>query len=139
MEQLKACYESYFAKAQKVWKERPAWDGMLGLGASTKDHPCHMEFYESVQLWVEDFLKAPTTETAETAITYILQTPENYRGQFTYWTLYAAQGLARPLVALISPAHAGRMRAWYDATYSRQERMPVHRQLYKLLKKRERE
>ena len=139
MEQLKACYEAYFAKAKKVWEERPAWDGVLGFGQSTKDHPCHMEFYEAVTAWMEQFLKAPSADVAEAAITYILQTPESHKEEFTYWTLFAVHGVARPLVGLISPAHAGKMREWYDATYRRQERMPVHRELYKMLKKRERE
>ena len=139
MEQLKALYETYFAAAQKVWKERPAWDGMLGLGASTKDHPCHMAFYKSVEQWVADFLQAPSEAAAEEAITYIMQIPESHKGQFTYWTLLATQGLARPLVPLISPDHAGRMRAWYEGVYPRQARMPVHKELLKLLKKRERE
>ena len=139
MEQLKACYERYIAAAEKVWKERSAWDGALGIGASSKDHPCHMDFYEAVEGWVARFLENdPAPETAEEAIAYVVKTSEIYKGQFTYWTMFAAQGLMRPLVSLVSPSFAAQMRKWYDAHMPRRDRLPVHKDLYKLLKKRER-
>lgn len=139
MEQLKACYERYIAAAEKVWKERSAWDGALGIGASSKDHPCHVEFFKAVENWVQDFLHSdPTQETAEAAITYVVQTSENYKKQFTYWTMFAAHGLMRPLVSLVSPSFAAEMRKWYDEHLPRKDRLPVHKDLYKLLKKRER-
>ena len=138
MEQLKACYEKYLEEAETVWKNRPVWDGALGLGASTKDHPCHMIFFEGVENWVADFLKnEPDRETAEAAVAYVLQTSEAHKGAFTYWTLFAAHGLVRPLVGYVSPGFAGEMRAWYDTYLRRQERLPVHKDLYKKLKKRE--
>ena len=140
MEQLKACYDKYFAQAKTVWGERSFLDGAWGIGASSKNHPCHMEFYRGVQAWVEDFLKKdPSQEAAAKALFYILQTSEEHRDEFTYWTLYVAHGLARPLVPLISPQYAARMRVWYEAHIRRQERMPVHKDLLKQLKKRERE
>ena len=139
MEQLKACYTRYIGAAEKVWKERSAWDGALGIGASSKDHPCHMDFYEAVEGWVDRFLKNdPDPETAEVAIAYVVQTSETYKGQFTYWTMFAAHGLVRPLVSLVSPGFAAQMRKWYDEHLPRPDRLPVHKDLYKLLKKRER-
>ena len=139
MEKLKACYTRYLTEAEKVWKNRSAWDGALGIGSSSKDHPCHIEFYEAVEHWVAELLEtAPAQETAEAAMALVLQTSEQYKGQFPYWTLFAAHGLMRPLVALISPRFAGEMRAWYDEKILRRDRLPVHKELYKLLKKRER-
>ena len=88
MEQLRACYESYFAKAQKVWKERPAWDGMLGLGASTKDHPCHMEFYEAVEAWMEEFCRTePENGSVFQAAEWIITAAAKKEGDPTYWFL----------------------------------------------------
>ena len=140
MEQLKACYEAYFAQAEKVWKERPVWDGMLGLGSSVKDHPCHREFYDAVQTWVENFVKeSPTAETAGEAVTYILQTSEAHKGQFTYWALFAAHGLVQPMIPLLTPQCAAQTLQWYEKLLPRQERMPVHRDVIKLLKKRQRQ
>ena len=138
MERLKACYQTYFDEAQTVWKNRSAWDGALGIGASSKDHPCHVAFYNAVERWVEDFLKAaPDRETAEAAMAYVLQTSEAHKGEFTYWTLFAAHGLVRPLVEQISPEFAKNMRTWYDENLLRRDRLPVHKDLYRKLKKRE--
>lgn len=139
METLKSCYENYLAEAEKVWKNRPAWDGVLGIGSSSKDHPCHIAFYESVENWVSDFLENdPKEEVAEAAMAFVLQTSEMHKGEFPYWTLFAAHGLMRPLVSLVSPRFAGQMRVWYDEKLLRRDRLPVHKELYKLLKKRER-
>ncbi len=139
MEQLKACYAKYLAEAEKVWKHRPVWDGVLGIGSSTKDHPCHIEFYEGVEAWVENFVKnGPDQQQAEEAVTYILEAAEPHRNKFPYWTLFAAHGLARPLIAYVSPQFAAQTREWYNEHYPRRERLPVHKDLFKLLKKRER-
>ena len=139
MEKLKICYENYLTEAEKVWKNRSAWDGALGIGASTKDHPCHVTFFESVEAWVAEFLaNTPDEKTAEAAMALVLQTSEEHKGELPYWTLFAAHGLMRPLVSMVSPRFAGEMRAWYDAKLLRRDRLPVHKELYKLLKKRER-
>ena len=73
-----------------------------------------------------------------TAMAFVLQTSEMHKGEFPYWTLFAAHGLMRPLVSLVSPRFAGQMRVWYDEKLLRRDRLPVHKELYKLLKKRER-
>jgi len=137
MEQLKACYDRYLKQADKVWKNRSKWDGMLGIGTSSKDHPCHTDFFEEVAAWVDAFLKGdPDRETAEAAVTYVLEMSELYKGQFTYWTMFAAHGLVRPLISLVSPQFAAQTRTWYEAHIPRPDRLPVQKDLYKLLKKR---
>jgi len=139
MEQLKACYEKYLAEAAVVWKNRPAWDGILGLRSSSKEHPCHTELFKSVENWVANFVQSnPTQQQAEEAVTYILEAAEPYRDKFPYWTLYAAHGQARPLIPLVSPEYAAKTRAWYNKLYPRKDRLPVHQDLFKLLKKQER-
>ena len=82
MENLKACYAKYIAQAESVQQDRPAWDGVLGIGSSMKTHPCHMEFYRSAEAWVDAFLKGtPTQQQAEAAVAYILETAEENRGR----------------------------------------------------------
>ena len=138
MEQLKEIYERYIEEAETVWKERPIWDGAFGIGASTKDHPCHTRFFKNVEAWMENFLKGePREETAEQAIVYVLQMPQTQVDKLSYWPTYAAHGLVRPLVGYISPRCAGEMRQWLDENLPRRDRMPVHKDLYKKLKKRE--
>ena len=138
MEQLKEIYERYIEETETVWKERSILDGAFGIGASTKDHPCHMRFFKNVEAWVENFLNAePQQETAEQAVAYVLQTSKTQEGKLSYWTMYAAHGLVRPLVDYISPRCAAEMRQWYDENLPRKDRLPVIKDLYKKLKKRE--
>ena len=139
MEQLKQCYARYLAAAEKAEKNKTGWNGAFGIGASTKDHPCHDDFYEAMELWCKEFMaKGPGREEAEAAITYIFEMSEAHRNQLTYWYMYAAHGFTRPLIPLVSPEFAGRRRVWYNSHNPRQERMPVQRDVFKLLKKQER-
>ena len=138
MQQLKEIYANYIEAAEKVEKNKSTWNGAFGLGVSTKDHPCHDAFYETVEKWSREFLaNNPTREEAEAAVAYILEASEPHRGQLTYWYMYAAHGFVRPMIALVSPEFAGRMRVWYNERNPRQDRMPVQREVFKLLKKRE--
>ena len=138
MEQLKACYAAYLAAAQKAEKNKSGWNGAFGIGASTKDHPCHDDFYEAMERWSEDFLKkGPTQAEAEEAVRFIFETSEAHRGELTYWYMYAVHGFTRPLIPMVSAGFAGEMRVWYNDRHPRVERMPVQREVFNLLKKQE--
>ena len=139
MEQLKACYERYIAAAEKAEKNKSTWNGAFGLGASTKDHPCHDDFYEAMEIWCRDFVeKNPSQAEAEEAVRYIFEMSETFRGKLTYWYMYAAHGFTRPIIRLVSADFAKKMRVWYNEKNPRQDRMPVQREVFKLLKKQER-
>ena len=139
MEQLKACYDAYLAAVKKAEEKKTTWNGAFGVGVSTKDHPCHDDFYEAMEQWCQAFVeKQPSQEEAEAAVAFILETSENYRGKLPYWYMYAAHGFTRPLIGMVSPEFAGKMRVWYNDRNPRQDRMPVQREVFKLLKKRER-
>lgn len=138
MEQLQACYAAYLAAVAKAEKNKTTWNGAFGIGASTKDHPCHDDFYEAMEGWCQDFLaKKPTQAEAEAAVRYILEMSENYRGKLPYWYMYAAHGFTRPIIPLVSAGFAAEMRVWYNERNPRQDRMPVQREVFKLLKKQE--
>ena len=138
MEQLKEIYAKYLAAAEKAEKNKTSWNGAFGIGTSTKDHPCHDDFYEAMENWSRDFMeKNPSWEEAEAAVTYIFEMSEAHRNQLTYWYMYAAHGFTRPIIPMVSAQFAGEMRVWYNDRYPRQERMPVQREVFKLLKKQE--
>ena len=139
MQQLKQIYEAYLAAAVKAEKNKFTWNGAFGLGASTKDHPCHDDFYEAMEAWCEAFVKrAPSREEAEEAVRYIFEASENYRNTLTYWYMYAAHGFTRPIIPMVSPEFAAEMRVWYNEHNLRPDRMPVQKEVFRLLKKQER-
>ena len=137
MENLIACYAHYMEEAEEVRMNRPFLDGIFGMGSSSKDHPCHTIFLETVGKWVAEVVQAGSAEKAEEGLRYIVSTSDAHKEAFSYWTMFAAHGLARPLVELVSPQVAGEMRGWYDENIPRWERLPVHKDLYKKLKNRE--
>ena len=138
MEQLQACYAAYLAAVAKAEKNKSTWNGAFGLGTSTKDHPCHDDFYEAMEAWCEGFLaKKPSQKDAEEAVRYIFEMSEEYRGKLPYWYMYAAHGFTRPIIPLVSAEFAGNMRVWYNERNPRPDRMPVHREVFQLLKKQE--
>lgn len=139
MEQLKACYAAYVAAAEKADKNKSQWNGAFGFGVSTKDHPCHDDFYGAMEVWCRAFMeKKPSREEAEEAVRFILETSEAYRGKLPYWYMYAAHGFARPIIPLVSAEFAREMRVRYNENNPRPDRMPVQREVFKLLKKQER-
>lgn len=139
MEQLKACYAAYLAAIEKAEQKKTTWNGAFGIGTSTKDHPCHDDFYEAMEAWCEGFLaKKPTQTEAEEAVRYIFEMSEAHRGKLPYWYMYAAHGFTRPIIPLVGPEFAGQMRVWYNERNPRPDRMPVQREVFKLLKKQER-
>ena len=138
MQKLKACYSDYIAASEKAERNKSAWNGAFGIGTSTKDHPCHDMFYEAVGAWCEAFLAGdPTQAQAEEAVRFLLESADQYRDTPVYWYMYAAQGLARPLIPLTGPRFAADMRQWYREHYPRRDRLPVQQEVYKLLKKQE--
>ena len=138
MEQLKACYAAYLAAVEKAEKNKSTWNGAFGLGVSTKDHPCHDDFYEAMEAWCEAFLeKKPSQNEAEEAVRYIFEMSEAHRDKLPYWYMYAAHGFNRPIIPMVSAEFAGSMRVWYNERNPRQDRMPVQREVFKLLKKQE--
>ena len=139
MQQLKQIYEDYLAAVAKAEKNKTTWNGAFGIGVSTKDHPCHDDFYEAMEAWSEEFVKkAPSREEAEEAVRYIFEMSEKFRDKLPYWYMYAAHGFTRPIIPMVSPQFAKEMRVLYNERNPRPDRMPVQREVFRLLKKQER-
>lgn len=135
--ELKEIYEAYIQKSAKVMADAPALAGVWGMGEDPKNHPCHMEFYEAVEAFLADFLSQPhPEEILYEASGWIIRTPAAYKDQAVFWYMFAAHGLCKPLIPLLTPAHCAELREFYDDNYPKFDRMPVQRDLYKLLKKR---
>ena len=136
LNQLKELYEAYIAKTAKVMADAPTFAGVWGWGDDPKKHPCHMEFYEAVESFLAEFLSRSQPEEAAYAVAdWIIRTPARYKDQAVFWYMFAAHGLCKPLIPLLSPDHCAALRDFYDDHYPKFDRMPVQRELYKGLKK----
>lgn len=133
---LKEIYSRYEAEAAAVRAKASVFDGLFGMGDDPRKDPCHMRFYEGVEQWAKGFLaEGPEEPAAYEAVSWILSAPADHEGEAVYWFLYAAQGLCRDLIPTLSPEHCVQLRDFYDAHYPRRDRMPVQKEVYRLLKK----
>lgn len=137
LNRLKARYWQYEVEAGKsVQKARPT-DGLFGMGADPRKHPCHDAFYEDVGNWVDEFLNAePSSQEADEAAMWIIKAAAGHRDTEVYWYMFAAQGYAVPLIQKMTPESCRELAEWYDKAYPKRDRMPVQQNVFKLLQKR---
>lgn len=136
LEQLKGIYTKYIQDVDRVCRSAKPTDGLFGWGEDPRKDPCHMRFYEDAEQWTKAFLAGgPGEAEAFEAVRFMLQTPSEYRQKRCFWFLYAAQGLTREMIPLLQANHCVLLRDFYDENYPRRDRMPVQKDVYRLLKK----
>lgn len=136
LEILKERYRDYDEKAAQVKKETKGVGGIWGMGEDPRAHHCHDVFYEGVGQWVRDFLATgPTSDHVMSAAKFILGAADERREQESYWYTYAAQGHVKSMIPWLAAADCKALADWYDTRYTKLERLPVQRELYKLLRK----
>ena len=136
LEQLKERYRQYDEEATLVRKKASPADGLFGFGNDPKNHPCHELFYEDIGKWTKAFLETrPDARDALAAARFLIEAPRSCAGPESYWMMYAAQGWCRELVCRLNSEGCAQLRTLYDELYPKRDRMPVHQELYKALKK----
>lgn len=129
-------YGEYPRQLEKVVKNAPAFAGVWGMGEDPRNHPCHSQFYEGVEGYVEQLLTSEASEELVFQVTqWILMTPAEYKHHDAYWYMYAAQGLCLKLIGKLTSAHCAQLQTQYDQNFPKRDRMPVQDKLYKQLKK----
>ena len=136
LKKLEAIYIGYEEAVTAVYQKAKPGDGLFGWGEDPKKDPCHMAFYEAVERWTADFLSSqPDRDGAFRAVKYLLETPETCRERHCFWFMYAAQGFSRELIPLLGKEQCAELMAYYDGAYPKRDRMPVQKEVYRLLKK----
>ena len=134
MEHLQEIYCAYTENVAKAVKKAPPMAGFLGFRGGVKDDPCHLEFYEQVEKWVDGFLsRQPDRQEAAEAVRFILIAAAAHKGQPTYSLCLAAQGHTKKLIALLDQADCAALRQEYDSLYPESARLPVNAQIYEML------
>lgn len=136
LEQLRVIYEKYIQDVEEVYRNAKPVDGLFGWGDDPRKDPCHMRFYEDAERWTKQFLNAaPGEAEVFEVVRFMLEIPAQYREKHCFWFLYAAQGLTREMIPLLQGVHCTGLRDFYDENYPRRDRMPVQKDVYRLLKK----
>ncbi len=133
---LKSIYADYDQAVQEVRKNARAFDGVFGLGKDPRKDACHDRFYQEVGVWVTEFLAAePNGEELLEAAMFITEAPTAYEGKECYWYMYASHGHLKPIIPLLSPESRTAVREKMEACYKKRERMPLQKEILKLLSK----
>ena len=136
LQTLKDRYEQYREDVRKVTAKARSTDGLFGMGDDPRKDPCHMRFYEDVEQFLREFLKTgPDAQETYEVARWIIAAPVLHRGEATYWFAYAVHGLCKELIPRLDAVGCADLLAFYDENYPKQDRLPVHKELYKLLKK----
>ena len=136
LQQLKERYQQYDEEATAVRRNSSPADGLFGFGNDPKNHPCHELFYDDGGKGTKAFLsEKPDSQQSLEAARFLITAPKTCGGKESYWMMYAAQGWCRELVGLLDAHGCAQLRALYDELYPKRDRMPVHQELYKALKK----
>ena len=102
MEHLQEIYCAYTETVNRAAQKASPFAGILGFGDGVKNDPCHREFYDQVEKWVNAFLShQPDAQEAAEATRFILIAAAAHKGQLTYSTCLAAQGHAQKLIPLL--------------------------------------
>lgn len=136
-ETIREIYAQYFAASEQAEQKRKPTDGMFGLGKKPADDPCHTAFYDSLIAAVTELAQQnPDPETVREILAYIYGLPEANREPVSvYWMLIAAHGTTDALIPMLTPQDAASLYADYDKRFRRRERMPVQKNILRVLKK----
>lgn len=134
--QLQEQYRAYDEKAAQVRKEAKGFAGMWGMGDDPRRHHCHDVFYEDVGAWVAEFLNTrPNSALVVAAARWILGAAAERREEESFWYTFAAQSHVVPMIPWMRPEECKALADWYDTLYTKIERLPAQRDLYKKLRK----
>ena len=138
LEALKSCYRDYLKLTETLAEKASPTAGLLGLTAGPEDDPRHEEFYDRVGVLTAELLAAQPDDAALLAAAELIlrSAAERGTGDLAYGFLFAAQKHAGPLIPLLSKEDCARLRDEYDRLYPKRDRMPVQREVFRLLKRR---
>jgi len=137
IEKLESLCAAYCETAGQLEHSRRSLEGMFGLpGGPTKD-PCHKRFLEDAAALLREFAEGRQDSSgARELLGFLFAYPKRTAAPKTaYWTLIAAQGQVRELIARLSGEDAAALAADYQALYPRRERLPVQDEILKLLQR----
>ncbi len=134
LDALKVLYTDYGEKVRQVRAKASPLDGMFGFGNDPRNHSCHEDFYEAAEAIVNAFAQSgPTPAEAYQVVSFMLREASLHREEESYWYLYAVQGHTRCLIPLLTREDCCKLRDFFDRTYPKRDRLPVQKDVYRLL------
>ena len=137
-EQLAAMEQAFLDYRQDLEafeRKRKPTDGLLGIGRSLKDDPCHDRVDERLAQAVEAICAMrPSPEQAERAVGLLLRSDAAAWPLAAQWMLRALERHSIPLIPFLSRESAAAFLKAYANRYRPWDRLPAQQQVYKALK-----
>lgn len=134
LEELERIYQAYEEKLSQAAQKAGLFAGAFNMGEDPRKDACNQVFYEQTEEWVSDFLSEEADpRVAAMAAEWILMYPARHRQSDTYWMTYAAQKHAGRLIPFLEAKAAGRLKAEFLEQYPKKDRLPVQRELERML------
>ncbi|MBP0975094.1 MAG: hypothetical protein J6P20_03430 [Oscillospiraceae bacterium] len=136
LQEIQNIYQGYFDAVQKAEQNRKITDGMFGFGKKPADDPCHTDFLETLRsILTSETHEKPDSKHIQEILSYIYVSPAEHPEPLSaYWMLIAVHGLTNGLIPLLSKDDAAALLETYSKTYRRWERLPVQKNIIRLLK-----
>ena len=136
LSQVRDLYQAYIQTAEQLEADRGLGDGLLGFGKKPADDPCHTKFAGDLDHLLADFAaETPDSRSVRPVLEFIYNAPQEHRQPLSiYWMLIAVQGTTPPLIARLSPEDAAALQRQYGRDVPRWERLPIQKEIFRLLK-----
>ena len=138
-ESIVGAYEQFIEEIIPAEKKRGYFDNLLGRNRGSDFERCQGSFVSNLTDAVEAFAASdPESGDVTDAVSYMFaQAHERKKTGAAYWMLLASHVLTLPLIELLPPAEAKRLREEFEAEYPKRERLPAQRTVISALKDRE--
>ena len=135
-ESLMQAYRVYRQDIEEYQRKSRPTDGLFGFGRALKDDICHDRFDRHVEETVKEMAENGLSGTdAERAVRMLLFTDNGDWPLAAQWMLRAVERHCIPLVPYLAPDAAAALYREYAERYPPWDRLPVQKELLKMLKR----
>lgn len=136
LENLEKLFQDYIAYAGKLREETASFKAVLGFRDREIYDAGHKEFDKAVENWVQEFVQSgPTQQELVRGLEIILFTAAGYEEKSPFWYLCAVQRHGAALIPLLEKEGREKVLAEFEEKYPAGRRLPIQKDVYKLLKK----
>ncbi|MGN0977588.1 MAG: hypothetical protein ACI4PH_05980 [Faecousia sp.] len=135
MDTLQKLFQDYIAYAGKLREETASIKAVLGFREREIYDSGHKDFDKAVEAWVEAFRREnPSQPELVQALDILLFSAVGYEGKAPFGYLCAVQRHALKLIPLLDEAGRTTVLARFEAQYPSGRRLPIQKDIDKLLK-----
>lgn len=136
MDTLRKLFQDYIDYAGELREKTASIKSVLGFREQEIYDSGHKKFDQDVELWVDTFSKtSPSQEALVEALDILLFSAVGYEEKSPFWYLCAVQRHGLKLIALLEDGPRAEMLSRFESCYPRGKRLPIQKDIYKLLSK----